>query len=453
MQVTETNNEGLKREFRVVVPATDLETRANERLVEMKDQVRINGFRPGKVPVAHLKKVYGRAVMAETIDLVVRETSSQVVSERGLKLAADPRITLTEDREEIESVINGRIDLSYTVAVEVVPTITIADLKSVTLERLVAEVSEDEIDAALQKLAEQSRPYEAKPDGSKAETGDRIVISFKGTINGEAFEGGTGEDIAVTIGSGSFIPGFEEQLIGMASGETRTVNVTFPGNYQTERLAGQAASFAVSAKSVEGPQPVTVNEAFAISLGAQSLEALRKAMTDRLVQDHGAVSRQKLKRALLDQLDTLHRFEAPPSLVEQEFTNVWNTVIADLKAQNRTFEDEGTTEEKARAEYRSIADRRVRLGLVLAEIGDRNAIKVTDDEVGRAVAERVRQFPGHEREAWEFYQKNPNALASVRAPIFEEKVVDFIVELAQVSERTVSKEELFKEDDTEIPQA
>jgi trigger factor len=451
MQVTETTNDGLRREFRVVVPATDLETRVIERLTQMKDQVRINGFRPGKVPVAHLKRVYGRAVMAETIDQMVRETNSKIVTDHGLKLAMEPKTTLPEDQSEIEGVLGGKADLSYTVAVEVVPQIALADFKSIELERLVAEVTEEEVEAAIRKIAEQNRPYKARPEGGMAESGDRIVISFKGTINGEAFEGGSGEEIPVNIGSNTFIPGFEDQLVGIAAGENRIVNVTFPANYGSEKLAGQAASFDVVAKSVEAPEAVAVDDTLAVALGAESLDKLRQAVHQRVAHEHAAASRQKLKRVLLDRLDVLHKFAAPPTLVEQEFANVWEAVVADLKAQNRTFEDESTTEEKARAEYRGIADRRVRLGLVLAEIGDKNNIKVTDEEVSRGVVERVRQYPGREREVWDYYQKNANALASVRAPIYEEKVVDFIVELAQVTERNVSKEELFKEDDAELP--
>jgi len=451
MQVTETTNEGLKREFQVVVPATDLETRVNARLAQMKDQVQIRGFRPGKVPVAHLKKVYGRAVMAETIDQMVRETSSQVVTDRGLKLAMDPKITLPEDSGVIEGVINGKADLSYTVAVEVVPPIALADFKSIKLERLVADVTDEDVDTGLKRIADQNRPYKAKPAEAKAETGDRVMIGFTGTIDGVPFEGGTGEDVPVTIGSNSFIPGFEEQLVGIAAGESRTVDVTFPANYTAENLAGKPASFAVVAKTIEAPEPVAIDEAFATSLGAESLDKLRQSIRDRITQEYAAASRQKLKRVLLDRLDVLHKFEAPPTLVEQEFDNVWNAVQSDLKTQNRTFEDEGTTEEKARAEYRGIADRRVRLGLVLAEIGDKNAIKVSEDEVSRGVIERVRQFPGREREVWDYYQKNPNALASLRAPIYEEKVVDFIVELAEVTDKKVTKEELFKEDDIELP--
>jgi trigger factor len=451
MQVTETTNEGLKREFRVTLPATDLDARLTARLTEMKDRVRINGFRPGKVPVDHLKKVYGRAVMAETIEQMVRETNSKLLTDRGLKLAMEPKITLPEDTSEVDDVISGKTDLSYTISVEVVPQIALADFKTIKLEKLVADVTDLEVDEGVRRLAEQNRTYTARPEGAKAESGDRAIISFTGTVNGEAFEGGSGDDVPVKIGANVFLPGFEDQLVGIAAGETRTVNVTFPADYPAEKLAGQAASFEVVAKSVEQQNELTVDDAFAASLGVESLERLRQAVRDRIAQEYAGASRQKLKRELLDKLDVLHKFEAPPSLVEQEFTNVWNTVLADLKSQNRTFEQEGTTEENAREEYSGIADRRVRLGLVLAEIGDKNNIKVTDDEVSRAVMERARQYPGREREVWDYYQKNYNALATVRAPIFEEKVVDFIVELADVVEKKVTKDELFKEDEEELP--
>jgi trigger factor len=451
MQVTETTSEGLKREFRVTFAATELDARLTERLTEMKDRVRINGFRPGKVPVDHLRKIYGRAVMAETIEQMVRETNSKIVTDRGLKLAMEPQVSLPEDKGEVEQVITGKTDLSYTMAVEVVPQITLADFKAIKLEKMVAEVTDLDVDEGVRRLAEQNRTYAARPDGAKAESDDRVIISFNGTVNGEAFEGGSAENVPVKIGANVLLPGFEDQLVGIAAGETRTVNVTFPADYPNQKLAGQLASFEVAAKSVEQPNDLVMDDAFAVSLGLESLDKLRQAVKDRIAQEYAGASRQKLKRQLLDKLDGLHKFEAPPSLVEQEFTNVWNTVLADLKAQNRTFEQEGTTEEKAREEYRSIADRRVRLGLVLAEIGDRNSIKVNDDEVSRAVMERARQYPGREREVWDYYQKNYNALAGVRAPIFEEKVVDFIVELADVAETTVSKDELFKEDEDELP--
>ena len=451
MQVTETNTDGLKREFRVVVPAADLEARLNERIVELKDRVRLNGFRPGKVPVNHLKRVYGRAVMAEAIETVVRETNAQIVSERGFRLAMEPKVTLPEEESEIEGVIAGKSDLAYTVAVEVIPPIALADFKSIHIDRMVAEVGDDEISTAIKVIADQNRPYAAKGDGAKADKGDRLVISFTGTIDGQSFDGGTGEDVPVLVGTESFVPGFEEQLIGIAAGETRTVNVTFPSNYSAASLAGKQAVFEVTAKSIEAPGSVDVDDAFAKSLGIDSLEALRLTIKERLEREHAAASRQKLKRSLLDKLDELHKFEAPPTLVNEEFERVWNTVVSDLQSQSRSFEDEDTTEEKAKSEYQGIANRRVRLGLVLAEIGERNGIKVTDDELSRAVVEQARQFPGREQEVWDYYRKNPTAIGALRAPIFEEKVIDFVVELAKVTDKPVSREELFREDEPTMP--
>ena len=447
MQVTETVAEGLKHEFQISVPAADLDAKADARLVELKDKVRLNGFRPGKVPVSHLKKVYGRSVMAEAIDQTIRDTNSQLFTERGFRLATEPKVTMPTEEKEVEELLSGKSDLTYTVAIEVVPPIPLADFKSFKVEKPVAEVTDVEVEDAVKRIADQNKTFAAKGDGAKAENGDRVTVSFKGTIDGVAFEGGSAENIPVTIGSNTFIPGFEDQLVGIAAGETRTVNVTFPTNYTSEKLAGQPAAFEVVAKAVEAPNAVTIDDAYAVSLGLESLAKLKDAVKERITQEYAVTSRQKLKRELLDKLDVLHKFEAPPTLVEQEFTNVWNTVLADLKSQNRTFEQEETTEEKAREEYRGIADRRVRLGLVLAEIGDKNNIKVNDDEVSRALMERVRQYPGREREVWDYYQKNPNAIAAVRAPIYEEKVVDFIVELADVTEKKVTKEELFKEQD------
>jgi trigger factor len=419
----------------------------------MKDRVRINGFRPGKVPVDHLRKVYGRAVMAETIDGLVRETNAKIVNDHGLKLATEPRITMPEDRDEVENVISGKADLSYTVAVEVVPRIALADFKTIKLERLAADVTEADIDDGLRRLAEQNRTYAARPEGAKAENGDRVAVSFMGTIDDAPFEGGSAENVPIVLGSKTFLPEFEEGLVGIAAGETRTINATFPADYMDPKLAGKAAVFEITASDVEQPGEVTIDDAFATSLGLESLEKVRQAIKDRIAQEHARASRHKLKRALLDKLDTLHKFESPPTLVEQEFENVWGAVQADLKSQNRTFEDEGTTEEKAREEYRGIADRRVRLGLVLAEIGEKNNIRVSDEEVSRALLERARQYPGQERQVWDYYQKNAAALASLRAPIFEEKVVDFIVELADVSEKKVTREEFFKaeEEDDKLP--
>ncbi|HEV7868551.1 MAG TPA: trigger factor, partial [Chthoniobacteraceae bacterium] len=283
--------------------------------------------------------------------------------------------------------------------------------------------------------------------------GDRLTISFTGSIDGEPFEGGEGDDIVVQIGSGGFIPGFEEQLVGIGSGETRTITATFPAGYANEKLAGKAAEFQVTVKTLTAPGTVTIDDDFAKSLGMESLAKLRDAVKERLQREHASASRSKVKRTLLDALDQGHKFEPPPAMVEQEFNNVWNAVQSDLKAQARTFEEEGTTEEKAKAEYQAIAERRVRLGLVLAEIGERNKIQVTEQEVTNAVTEQIRRFPGREQEVWEYYRKNPNAVASLRAPLFEEKVVDFLLELASVTEKPVSRQELFKDEEGETSAA
>jgi len=447
MQVTQTHSDGLRHEFKIVVPASDLEARLDNRVSEIKDSVRLNGFRPGKVPPAHLKKIYGRSLMAEAIEALVRETNAKIVTDNGFKLAMEPKVTLPEGKDEIESVFTGQSDLSYTVALEVLPPITLADFKGIKIERPVAEVTAAEIDEAVSRIANQNRPYSAKADGGKVASGDRVTISYVGKIDGEAFEGGTGDDIVVNVGSNTFIPGFEEQLIGMAAGEARTVNVRFPNNYLAEKLAGKDAVFEVTAKSIEAPGEVTIDDAFAKSLGLETLDKLKDAIKDRLTREHAAASRQKLKRVLLDRLDELHKFDAPPTMVEDEFNNVWKTVLSDLESSGKSFADEGTTEEKAKAEYRAIADRRVRLGLVLAEIGEKNNIKVNDEELSRAAADRARQFPGQEQQVWEYYRKNPQALASLRAPIYEEKVVDFIVELASVTDKPVSRDELFREEE------
>ena len=447
MEITETLSDGLKREFQIQVPAADLEARLAERLGELKDKVQLRGFRPGKVPMAHLRKIYGKAVMAETIEALIRELNAKVVTDHGLKLAMEPKVTIPNEETEVEKVIGGQSDLAYTLAVEVLPKIELADFKGIKLERPVAEVTDVQVSEALDRIAEQNRPFTARGEGGKVEKGDRVVIDFTGTLEGVPFEGGTGGDVGVNVGSGTFIPGFEDQLIGMAAGETRQVKVTFPSNYMNAQLAGKDAEFNVTAKTVEAPAEVTVDDAFAKQLGLESLDKLKEAVKARVQQEHAGLSRQRVKRQLLDKLDEKHQFALPPTLAEEEFKNVWNAVDSDLKGQGRSFEDEGTTEEKAREEYRGIAERRVRLGLVLAEIGERNKIAVTDEEITRAIVERARQVPGREQEVWEFYQKNPGALASIRAPIFEEKVVDFLLELATVSEKQVSREELLKDDE------
>src|ERR1700704_1525104 len=447
MQVTETLVEGLKHEFQISVPASDLDAKADVRLVELKDKVRLNGFRPGKVPVSHLKKVYGRSVMAEAIDQTIRDTNSQIFTERGFRLATEPKVTMPTEEKAVEDILTGKSDLTYTVSIEVVPAIQLADFKSFTVEKPVVEVTDADVDEAIKRIADQNRAFAAKGEGATAETGDRVTISFKGSIDGTPFDGGTGENIQVTIGTGQFIPGFEEQLIGVASGETRNLKVSFPKNYASEKLAGQPAEFETTATLIEAPQDTQIDDEFAKTLGLESLEKLKEAARERLVAEFAGATRQRVKRMLLDRLAGSHRFEAPPSLVEEEFNLMWHSIKAEMESGGKTFADEDTTEEAAKEEYHKIADRRVRLGLVLSEIGEKNKITVTDDEVSRAVIERARQMPGREKEVWDYYRNNTNALAQLRAPIYEDKVVDFILELANVTEKKVSREDLFKDED------
>jgi len=453
MQVTETLSEGLKREFRVVVPAAELDAKVNERLDELKGRIRIDGFRPGKVPVAHLRRVYGRAAMAEVIEATVRDANSQIVGERGLKLAAEPKVTMPEEENAIEQVIAGKSDLDYKVAVEIVPQIDLPDFKSFKLTKPVTDVDDAEVESALGRIVEQNKPWLPKADGAKAENGDRVIISFSGTIDGEPFEGGSADDMPVLIGSNTFIPGFEEQLIGIAVGENRTLKVKFPEQYGNQKLAGKDAEFAVTAKAIEAPGEVTIDDAFAKSLGLESADKLRDAIKDRIAREDALMSRQKVKRQLLDQLDKQQKFEPPPTLVEEEFERVWKSVLEELEAEGKTFADENTTEEKAKAEYRAISERRVRLGLVLAEIGEKNSITVTEEELNRSLMEQMRRYPGQEQQVYDVYRKNPGALASLRAPIYEEKVVDFVLELADVSEKKVARDELYKPDDESAPSA
>ena len=451
MQVTETLSEGLKREFKVVVSAAELDAKVNLRLDELKSRIQIRGFRPGKVPVAHLKRIYGRSAMAEVIDATVREANNQIVSERGFKLAADPKVTLPTEQEAIEKLISGKSDLDFKMAVEIVPPIELTDFKTIRLTKLTSEVTDAEIDEAVARITEQNKPYSAKPEGAKAAKDDRVVISFAGTIDGKPFEGGSADNSVVLIGSNAFVPGFEDQLIGIGVGETRTLKVKFPDHYPKADLAGKNAEFVVTAKSVETPSAVIIPDELAKSLGLESLAKLREAVKDRIAREHAAMSRQKVKRALLDALDERHKFEPPPSLVEEEFDRVWKSVLSEMENQKKSFADENTTEEKARAEYRAIAERRVRLGLVLAEIGEKNKITVADDELNRAVTERVRQFPGQERQIYEYFRKNPQGVAALRAPIYEEKVVDFLLELANVTEKKVPREELYEEEEDSTP--
>ncbi|MBL8589665.1 MAG: trigger factor [Methylobacteriaceae bacterium] len=445
MQVIETLSEGLKREYKVVLPAADLLARLDRELAELSQKVRINGFRPGKVPTAHLKRVYGKSVMADVVQNAVNEANQKIVADNKLRLSQQPDIRLSEDQAEVERAFAAQGDLAFTVALETLPEFEIGSFDDIAIERPVHAAEAAEIDKALDGMADRNRVYTVK-DGPAAQ-GDKATIDFVGKIGGEPFEGGTGTDIDVIIGSDTFIPGFEAQLVGLKAGDAKLVEASFPEAYAAPQLAGKAATFDVTVKSVAAPGAVTMDDDFAKGFGVDSLDKLREAVRGEIQKGYDAASRDKAKRRLLDKLDARYAFALPQGLVEQEFATIWKQVEAEQKQSGKSFADEGTTEEAARADYRRIAERRVRLGLLLAAVGEQAKVEIKDDEVTQALVARARQFPGQEKMVWDYYQKNPQALAELRAPIFEEKVVDHLLGLVKVTDLPVSREELFKVED------
>jgi trigger factor len=444
--VTETVAEGLRREFKVVVPASELDTRLTSRLNTLKDEVRIKGFRPGKVPVTHLRRLFGKTAMAEIVQDVISEVARNTISERGERAALQPDFELPTDETHAEEVLTGHADLTYTMRYEVLPKVDLQDFKGIAVERPVAEVRSEDVDAELARLAELGRSFTPK-DGTAA-TGDRVTVSYVGKIDGEPFQGGSDDNAQIRLGSTQLVPGFAEQLEGAAAGEERTINVTFPADYGAKPLAGKAAVFDVKVKEVAAPDPRGgADDELAKRLGLDSLDKLRDAIRAQIKAQLDTATRMRLKRQLLDRLDEMHKMDLPGKMVDQEFDNIWRQVTGELEQSGKTFESENTTEEKARAEYRKIAERRVRLGLVLSEIGERNKIEVTEDEVQRGLQAQLRQFPGQEKALVDFYRRNPDAISSIRAPIFEEKVVDFLLELIKVTDKPVTREELTREDE------
>ena len=447
MQVNATVVEGLKREFQVVVPAAELDDRLATRLNALQGEVRIKGFRPGKVPVTHLKRMFGKSEMAQIVQTVINEVARDTLAGRGERAAQQPDFQLPEDEGAAEKVLNGEADLTYTMTYEVLPKVELAEFGTIAVERPVAEVSDADVDAEIEKLAESARTF--SPKDGKAENGDQLTISYVGKVDGETFPGGTDDNAMIRLGSSQFIPGFAEQLEGVTAGEEKTITVTFPEDYGARHLAGKDATFDITVKEVASPDALQVDDELAKRLGLESLEQLRDVIRQQVQSRYGLQTRQKVKRQLLDQLDSVHSFELPPKMVEQEFDNIWRQIVAEMGQSGRTFEDEGTTEEAARADYHKIAERRVRLGLVLSEIGEKNKIEVTEPEVQRALQAQLRQFPGREQQLVDYYRANPDAIAALRAPIFEEKVVDYLLELVRVTDKPVSPEELMKEDEEE----
>ena len=445
MQVTETLAEGLKRELTITIPATDLSAKLDDKLSSLKSQVRLPGFRPGKVPVSHLKKVYGKQAMAEVINDTLNESTNAAIAERNEKPASEPKFTLPEDEKKAEDIIAGTEDLEIAVAYEIIPDFEVKDFSGIEIERPVVDVTDEMLDDRLKQIASSNVTY--SPVKRKAKNDDQVTFDFLGKVDGEAFEGGAAEGFKLVLGSGQFIPGFEEQMVGLKAGDEKTLDVTFPEEYGAENLAGKAATFEVTVHEVGAPNDPEIDEALATGLGLESLDKLKEAVKSQLENEYGQKTRMKVKRQLLDALDEAYDFDLPPSLVEQEFEGVWKQVNDDLSKAGRTFEDEDTTEEKAREEYGALAERRVRLGLLLAEVGGQNDVQVTNEELQRAVVMRAQQFPGQEREVIEFFQKNPQQLAGIRAPIFEDKVIDFILELAKVTDKSVDPSDLDDEDE------
>nr|WP_314259809.1 trigger factor [uncultured Devosia sp.] len=455
MQVTETLNEGLKRKLSVTIPATDLNTRLNAKLEELKGQANIKGFRPGKVPLAHIKKMFGRSAMSEVMTDAINSTVSDTLDERKERAAAQPKVDLPQDQAVINDVLDGKSDLAFEVEYEVLPPVALMKLEGIKLNKPVIEISDEELDAEVTRVFAQNRGYTDKGDDGVVETGDRLGLSFVGKIDGVPFDGGTSDHAHLTVGSGEFIPGFEEQLVGMKKNETREIDVTFPADYQSTELAGKAAKFEVTILHVDGPNTGDLDDDFAKRLGMENVEALRGAVKTQMEAALESMSRQHVKRQILDALDEGHKFDVPAQLVEAEFNTIWQRVVHEVESHGRSFEAEGTTEEAAREQYSKIAERRVRLGLVVAEIGNQNEVNVTEEEHQQALIAEVRRFPGQEQQVYDYYRKNPQALAGLRAPVFENKVVDFIAEKGDITDKKMTRQELAKliqADEDEVPE-
>jgi len=449
MQITQTVSEDLRRQYTVTIPASELDAKVTKRLEEMKPRVNLKGFRPGKAPVSFLKKQFGKSVMGEVVEQAVNEGSQKAISDNQLKPALQPKI---EPVGDVSEVVNGKADLQFTVTVDLMPEFQTADVAKLKVERITAEISDADVDEALETLAKQSRGFTARGPGEAAQKDDITKIDFVGSIDGVEFPGGKGEDFNLTLGSGQFIPGFEDQLTGAKAGEQREVKVAFPADYHAADLAGKDAVFAVTVKEIKAPDEPKVDDELAKKMGFEDLGALKDKVREQVKGDFNAASRLHLKRRILDALDTAHDFPLPPAMVEAEFASIWAQVEAELKREGKTAADEGKTEDELKAEYRAIAERRVRLGLVLGKLGEQNGITISGDEVNRAVMARARQFPGQEQQVFQYYASNPQAQAEIRAPLFEDKVVDFMGELAEVTTKTVDRETLFKDPD-DLPES
>ncbi|QYJ00210.1 trigger factor [Thalassovita mediterranea] len=443
MECTETSD-GLSRMYKVKVPASELKARLDARIEEIRPQMRLKGFRPGKVPASHVRKMFGQSLMGEVIEAVMKETSEKAITDADVRPASQPDMHMESD---MEKVIEGEEDLAYHMHVDIMPDFEPADMSGITIKKPVAEVDDAQLEETLDQVAENNMKYEPRGKTAKAKDGDAVVIDFVGKIDGEPFEGGAAEGHTLVLGSGSFIPGFEEQLVGTKTGEQKDVEVTFPEQYQAEHLAGKAAVFEVKVNEVRAPKKPDIDEEFAKGLGIDSLEELKTMLKTQLQQELDNASRAKAKRHLLDALDEKHDFDLPPKMVDMEFDQIWQQLQSEMDAGRVSDEDKEKSEDELKEEYRKIAERRVRLGLVLAEIGRIQEIKISEQEVQQALIREAQRYPGQERQVLEFFQKNEGAMAQLRAPIYEDKVVDHLLETVKVKEEKVSREELLSDDE------
>ncbi len=445
IEIVQKSGEGLSRVFGVVVAQDILAQKLNAKIAEISPKMQLKGFRPGKVPAAHVRKMYGKGLMQEIVEETLAESQKQALDEAKLRPAGSPDIRFEGD---ISKVLAGEADLAFELAVELMPEFEPTDISAISLVRPVYEPTDAEIDESLTSIADENKVYEKKGGKApKAAEGDLVVINFVGRIDGEAFEGGTAEDVELVIGQGRFIPGFEDQVKGAKAGADIVVKVTFPEDYQAENLKGKPAEFEVHVKEIRAAKDASIDDELAKKLGLDDLATLRQAVKDQLARQYASASRFKLKRALLDALDERHTFDLPPRMVESEFQVIWNQVEAEKASGQLSEEDKAKTDEQLRGEYRKIAERRVRLGLVLAEIGRRNDVQVTEQEMNGALIAEARRYPGQEREVIEFYRQNAQAAAQLRAPVYEEKVVDLIFSKAKIEDQPTTKEELLADDD------
>lgn len=444
MQVTETLNDGLKRKLSLSIPAADLASKLDAKLEELKSQANIKGFRPGKVPMSHLKKVYGKSAMSDVMQDAINSGIQDTLTERDERAATQPKVELSEDEAVIAGVIDGKADLDFDVSYEILPTFDLMDFKSIKVAKPVVEIPEEDLDKEANRVFLSNKEYEDKGDDAVVADGDKIGLNFEGKIDGELFDGGKTDHAHLIIGSGEFIPGFEEQLIGVKKGGKKDVTVTFPADYTNDELAGKEAVFAVEVLHIDGPKDGELNDEFAKKLGLDDVAAFKAAVKDQMSASIDGMAKQRVKRQVLDALDEGQKFEVPAGLVEAEFDVIWQRVTHEIKENGKSFEDEGTTEEEARTQYNTIAERRVRLGLVIAEVGNKNKIEVTEEEHQQALIAEVRRFQGQEQQVYDYYRQNQQALASLRAPIFENKVVEFVTELATITEDKMSRADLVK---------